>query len=152
MSLHAINQKPLGALQREVLMLAEHGDVGVLRGASAQRKALVSKGMITADRNEVTDLGALQLAYEHARQAPLPFIEVAMMIGNDFYRPAHKSTFAWRGPYGTLSWVGAHSADGKTAYITRRSSGKGNHSGTTYAVIASTIPSEHRAFFQLKEL
>ena len=94
MSLHAINQKPLGARQREVLMLAEYGDVGILRGASAQRKALVSKGMITADRNEVTDLGELQLTYEHARQAPLPFLEVAKAIGNDFYRPAHTSTFA----------------------------------------------------------
>tara|TARA_R110000868_G_scaffold386963_1_gene655427 strand:- start:2871 stop:3323 length:453 start_codon:yes stop_codon:yes gene_type:complete len=150
MTVHFIHQKPLGAMQREVLMLAEHGDIGVLRGAAPQRKALIKKGMID-DVFNLTAIGAAQLRYEYELTAPRPF-HSSMVADLGFHRYARSNNTARSQGYGNMHWVGTHSADGQTAYVARKFSDKPNNDSPVIAIIASTIPSEYRAFFQLKEL
>lgn len=138
----------LGAMQREVLMLAEHGDVSTLKGVSAQRKALVRKGLLTADRHELTEAGHTQLVLEHQLQAPRIFMNLLNQLGSEFHRFAHMSNVQG---YGSSHWVGAHSEDRRTAYVARRFAVKGN-GADVHAIQAHTIPAEFRAFFGLKEL
>jgi hypothetical protein len=150
MTVHFIHQSTLGAMQREVLMLAESGDIGVLRGAAPQRKALIKKGMLD-DVFNLTAIGASQLRYEYDLMAPRPF-NSSMVTDLGFHRHALSSNTARAQGYGNMHWVGTHSADGETAYVARKFSNKPNNDSPVIAIIASTIPSEYRAFFQLKEL
>jgi len=150
MTVHFIHQKPVGAMQREVLMLAEHGDISVLRGASPQRKALIKKGMID-DVFNLTAIGAAQLRYEYELMAPRPFHD-SMVADLGFHRYALSDNAGRAQGYGSMQWVGTHSADGQTAYVARQFSDKPNNDSPVVAIIASTIPFEYRTFFQLKEL
>ncbi|MDG1265295.1 MAG: hypothetical protein P8O03_03145 [Ilumatobacter sp.] len=145
MSVHQIHAEPLPGTQRAVLQLAERGDLNLVKGIAAQRKALVRKGHLAGDHS-LTDLGRAQLEFEYALQAPAAFSEVCQTLGQGFHRRAHLSATGIAQGYGMADYVGAVSCDGRTGYVVRRShNGKGF--GDPIAVDMGTVPSEFREFF-----
>jgi len=143
MSVHQIQTKPLSGPQRAVLQLAERGDISVVKGIAAQRKALVAKGYLAGDYG-LTDLGRCQLEFEHALQAPATFSEACMILGQGFWRRA--AALPRPTGYGVADYVASVSTDGRTGYVVRRShNGKGF--GDPIAVDMSTVPAESREFF-----
>jgi hypothetical protein len=145
-----LTTKYLPAHQREVLQLAQHGDVSLLKGVASPRKALVRKGMLT-EEFVLTLHGCAQLDHEEAWQKPRPFLDVAALLGHDFHKFAHVgNNVAMNQGYGKLHWVGTHSADQRTAYAARRFADKAKDEHEVFAIKVSTIPSEYREFFGLK--
>jgi hypothetical protein len=149
MTVHQIHAEPLPDSQRSALQLAESGDLNLVRGISAQRKALVRKGLLAEDYR-LTELGRAQLEYEHELQAPQPFAGACQLL-RGFHRRAHVSASGIDQGYGMADYVGAVSCDGRTGYVVRRShNGKGF--GDPIAVDMTTVPSEFREFFGVSPL
>ena len=137
--------KRLPRFQREVLMLAEHGDVSILKGVNSPRKALARKGLLD-DSYALTEKGRRQLQEEHDRQLPRHWSHVSGLKGlsrSASATPADPSA-NW---YGSLAWVGAVSADGRTAYAARRFPVTATDEHEAVAIIASSIPDNMAPFF-----
>ena len=147
-----MNHQPLPSTQREVLQLAAHGDVSLLKGVSSPRKALVTKGLLDAEF-KLTAEGSDQLDAENEAQAPMPFVPMASILGSEFHKFAHVgNNVAMNQGYGVAHWIGATSADGRTCYVAKRFAGKATDEHEVVATIASTVPSEFREFFGMEAL
>ena len=144
------NIRRLPIRQRETLMLAEHGDISILkgRGINQVRKALVRKGLLT-EHFEITPLGVEYLEAAHAEQRPRDWFHLGSYRGLLASSHAFSPGLPERWGYGSQHWIGSVSADGRTAYAAPRFARTADPHEPVIAIIASSIPSEHREFFGL---